>query len=139
MSINLIQTPGPVTIFTSTAGSTSKAGDWYRVHPSIGRLTWQATLNTSSAGATAGSTVYIEVSNTPTSETTGPVPLATKGQTIALAGTTDAVSDGAVLASSMSGAWAWVRANMNSLTTSTAGTAGSPSVSVVMNAGMIGV
>ena len=123
--------PGVTTIFTSTAGSTIATGSWYEILPTIGALAWQVKLQTSSAGATAATTVTIEVSNDSS------LALATVGQTIALTATTDAVSDGAVLASSMRGPWRYIRARMNSLTTSTAGSTGSPAVNVYMSAGYL--
>ena len=123
-----LQTGGPTVIFTSTAGTTSSAGSWYQVHPSINRLAFHVKQTTSSVGATAGSTTYIEVSND------GVTALATKGLTIGITATTDTVSDGGTFASSMQAQWAYIRANLNSLTTSTAGSAGSPAVVVTVGA-----
>jgi len=101
----------------TTAGTTSQAGSWYEVNPKIYALAFQVTQTPSSAGATLSSTVYIEVSND------GVYPVATKAQTFALTGTTWQ-SDGAVFATSMNGAWRFVRANANSISTSTSGSAG---------------
>ena len=129
MSSNYIQTPGPTTLLASTAGSTQTVGSWFEVHPSITRLGFQVILQTASAGATAGTTVFIEATNS----TSYPA-MATKGQTFAPIATTDLVSDGGMMVSSMQGQWRFLRANMNSLTTSTAGSAGSPSVTVVVGA-----
>lgn len=125
--------PGATTIFSNTIATTSLAGSWYQINSNLARFAWQATLTASSAGATCGSTVVIEVSND------GVNPLATKAQTLALTNdTTDFKSDGAVLSSSMQGAWLYVRANVTSLTTSTAGSAGFPVVTVTAAAGYQG-
>ena len=111
-------------IFTSTAGSTAATGTWYSIPHDFGRPAIQVVLAASSAGATAGTTVTIEVSNTTA------VAVATKAATISLTCTTNTVSDGAGLPSSMVGGWRFIRAVLTSLTTSTAGSAGSPSVNV---------
>ena len=124
-----ILSPGTA-ILTSTAGSTAATGSWYTIPPGYGNLTWQAVLTASSVGATAGSTVTIQVSNSTAA------PASTSVQTIALTCTTDTVSGGGVLAgSTMQGQWRLVRALLTSLTTSTAGSAGSPSVVVYANVG----
>ena len=116
-------------ILTTTAGSTVSTGSWYTVPAEIGHITCQAILTASSVGATAGSTVYIEVANTTA------IAAATRATTFALSCTTDVVSDGANFATSMQGAWKLVRARVASLTTSTAGSAGSPVVTVYLGAG----
>ena len=121
--------PGPNTIYTTTVGSTAGTGSWYRVPPWLTRLSVQFILNTSSAGATAGTTTHLEVSND------GVNALLTKGRTFDTQGTTDLIVNGGSLQSSMDAAWGWVRAKVASLTTSTAGSTGSPSVSVIVNAG----
>lgn len=115
-------------ILASTAGSTNATGDWYSVN-NLQRLTAQAILTASSAGATAATTVYIEASNTTQ------IAIATKIATFALTCTTNTVSDGAAMPTSLLGAWKYVRAVLNSLTTSTAGSAGSPAVTVWVGAG----
>lgn len=127
----VIQTAGATNIFTVTAGSTSETGDWYHVDQHFGNLVFQAILTASSAGATAATTVYIEASNSTA------VPISTKIATLSLTCTTDTVSDGAAMPSSLNGAWKLIRANLNSLTTSTAGSAGSPSVTVSAGAGRV--
>lgn len=125
----LIQSPGATVLLTSTAGTTKTVGSWFEVHPKLGKWAFQALLTASSAAATCGSTIYIEVSND------GVYPIATKGLTIALTNTsTDYVCDGGCFATSMAGSWRYVRANLQSLTTSTAGSAGSPAVVVTMGA-----
>lgn len=122
-------TPGVTTLLSNTAGTTNVVGDWVRIHPKLGRLSFQAILIASSVGATASSSVHIEVSND------GFYPLATKALTLSLTNTsTTYASDGGVLASTMDGTWQYVRANLQSLTTSTAGSAGNPQVSVNMGA-----
>ena len=121
--------PGATTLLSNTAGTTTVVGDWFRIHPKLGRLSFHATLLASSIGATASSSVNIEVSND------GVYPLATKALTLSLTNTsTTYASDGGVLASTMDGTWQYVRANCASLTTSTAGSTGNPQVSVTMGA-----
>ena len=120
---------GSNTVLTTTAGSTVSTGSWYSIPPELSRLACQAVLAASSAGATAGTTVYIEVSNTTA------IAAATRACTFALSCTTDTVSDGAVFSTTMNGAWKLVRARVASLTTSTAGSAGSPTVTVYIGAG----
>lgn len=114
-----------------TAGTTVATGDWYTIPGNLGNFTCQAVLTASSVGATAASTVYIEVSNTTA------IAAATRATTFALSCTTDVVSDGAVFSTSMQGAWKLVRARVASLTTSTAGSAGTPSVAVYVSAGRL--
>jgi len=126
-----IQTAGATNIFTSTAGSTTVVGDWYHVDQHFGNLVFQAILTASSVGATAASSVSIEVSNSTA------IAVATKARTFDLTCTTDVVSGGGSLVSSMVGAWKLIRANLVSLTTSTAGSTGSPSVTVTVGAGRI--
>lgn len=122
--------PGSVTtILQSTAESTTKTGDWYQIHPNASRIAWQAVLTVSSAGATAGSTVYVEVANTTA------VAVATKASSFVITATTDTVSDGGVFATTMLGAWKFMRVNMQSLSSSTAGSAGSPQLTVYVSAG----
>ena len=127
-----LQTAGPVTIFASSAGSTSSVGSWYQVHPTLGRLGIQVIGVASSAGATMGTTVFIDVSNSTAYASSSHA--LTFGLTNS---TTDFVSDFAGLPTTFERAWQFIRANMNSLTTSTAGAAGSPSVSVIVNAGYV--
>lgn len=130
-----IQTKGPTTILTvsgassAAAGSTSSVGSWYQIHPSLKTLAIQSVLAVSSAGATAASTVFIEVTNS-----TAIGALATKMLTVALTATTDLVSDGGCASSSMAGPWNFIRANLNGLTTSTAGSSLAPTVTVIVNA-----
>lgn len=130
ISSNFINPHGPTILLQSTAGSTQTVGAWFALSPHAARMGFQAVLQTASAGATAGTTVFIEVANS-----TAYGALATKGQTIAIAATTDLVTEGAGFSSTMDRQWGYVRANMNSLTSSTAGSAGSPSVIVIANAG----
>lgn len=125
-----IQTKGPTTIYQNTAATTKASGDWYQVHPGLKNLTFQVVQTASSVGATASSTTYIEVTNS-----TAEGPVATKWLTVALTGTTDTVTDGgSATGTSMSGPWHFYRANINSVSTSTAGSAGFPVVKVIVNA-----
>jgi hypothetical protein len=133
----LIQSPGPVTILTveakssnaSTASSTSVAGSWYEISPRLDRLGFHVVQIPSSAGGTLNSTIYIEVSND------GLYPIATKAATFALAGSTWQ-SDGATLNTSMQGAWRYIRANANSVSTSTAASTGVGAINVTVNASL---
>lgn len=130
MADNII--PGVVTLLASTAGSTLKVGNWFKVDPSVLHrdLAFQAVMTASSVGATASSTVNIEVSND------GVYPLSTAAALIiALTNTsTTYISGGGCLPSSFAGSWGYIRANLSSLTTSTAGSAGSPAVTVTCGA-----
>ena len=127
----MLNTPGATAILSNTDGTTAVEGSWYEVNPRLRDLSFQAVLQASSAGATCGSTVVIEVSND------GTYPLATK-LTIALTNTTTTyVSDGGTFPSSMQCAWRYVRANVSSLTTSTAGSAGTPQVNVYASARLV--
>lgn len=130
MAFTLVNSAGPTVLLQSSAGTTQTVGGWFRFAPHIANPTFQVKQTSSSVGATAGSTTYIELSND------GVTPIATKGVTVSLTGTTDVVSDGAALPSSLNGSWLYLRANLQSLTTSTAGSAGAPSVTVTMNAGL---
>lgn len=127
----VIQTSGATNIFTSTAGSTTVTGDWYHIDQHFGNLVFQAILTASSVGATAASSIAIEVSNSTA------VAVATVAQTFDLSCTTDTVSDGGTFATTMDGAWKLIRARLVSLTTSTAGSTGSPSVTVTVGAGRV--
>lgn len=122
-------TPGTA-ILASTAGSTAATGSWYTIPPHHRDLSWQAVLTASSVGATAASTVTIQVSNTTS------VAVTTSVQTMALTCTTDTVTNGGTLfGSTLQGQWKYIRALLGSLTTSTAGSAGSPAVTVYVNVG----
>lgn len=125
----LLQT-GPTTILSATAGTTQVTGSWFQIHPGHTELTFQVRMDTSSVGATAASTVIIQVANSTA------IAVAEPGQTFALTATTDIVSAGSALLSTMRGNWQYVRAFLQSLTTSTAGSAGVPTVSVIANAGL---
>ena len=124
---------GAAVITQSTAGTTIASGTWYQIPTNYGNPAWQAILAASSVGATAGSTVTIEVSNTTA------IAISTIAQTIALTCTTDTVSAGGTLyGTTMLAAWKFIRANIASLTTSTAGSAGSPSVRVIVSVQKLG-
>ena len=110
MSYNVLG-PGPTIILTS---SSSGAGDWYRVHDKLGTLTFQVLHIATSVGASISSTTVIEVSND------GTYPLDTVAGSIVLAGASQ-LSDGFAT----NAAWGWVRAKINSLGATTAGSTGS--------------
>lgn len=116
--------PGSKILDTS---STAATGDWYAIDSRYSELTWHAVLFASSVGATAASTVTIQLANTTAA------PASTAAQVIALTCTTDTVGGGGTLAgSTLQGAWKYIRA-LSSLTTSTAGSAGTPNVEVYAN------
>lgn len=100
---NNIYSPGPQTIFNSSALG---GGSWYRLHPQVRNVTFQALQVGSSVGVVVGSTIYIEVSND------GINALATKAGTIAFNGASPQ-SDGFTLDAH----YEYVRANLNSATT----------------------
>ena len=127
----VLNTPGPTTIYQTSVGSTAGTGEWYRVPGRLGKLAFQAILSASSVGATCASSASIEVANSTQ------IACATKGRVFDLTATTDVVSDGGALQSSMEAAWSYVRGKVTSLTTSTAGSAGSPSVSIIVSAQQI--
>lgn len=99
-----IQAGGPQTILNS---SSTGPGQWYRVHPAIRNITFQAIATAS--GATVGSTLVIEASND------GINPLATVMATISLNSSSTIASDGFTLDSH----YEYVRAKTLSLTTGT--------------------
>src|SRR3972149_2148226 len=123
---------GVTTLLESTAGTTATTGNWYRVDENVVRagLAFQAVLTASSVGATATSSVGIEVSND------GVYPLSTApALSISLTNTsTTYISNGGCLATSLAGAFYYVRANLVSLTSSTAGATGGPAVTVTCGA-----
>lgn len=99
---------GPTTILNS---SSSGYGEWHRVHPKLGNLTFQAVHTASgAAGTTVQSTIYIQASND------GVNPLeTTAGSTVGALGTIvlnggSPQSDGFAIDAN----WGWVRAGMPS-------------------------
>ena len=113
------------------SGSTAVTGDWYDIPHDYGNPAWQAVLTNSSVGATAATSVYIEVANSTAA-------YAVRVHSIALTCTTDTVSTGGTLAgSTYDGAWRKIRA-VSSLTTSTAGSSGTPNVAVYCNLQKLG-
>ncbi len=111
---NNIYSPGPQTILNS---SSTGSGSWYRLHPSVRNVTFQALQPGSSVGVTVGSTIYVEVSND------GVNALATKAGTIAFNGASPQ-SDGFT----MDAHFEYVRATINSVTTT------SSAISVIASA-----
>ncbi len=109
MAFNINTTP--VTILDSTS---TGAGQWYRVHPKHSNLTFQVVHTGTSVGATVSSTVLIEASND------GVNAMSTPLATIVIAGDSPQSLGIAIDAN-----WQWVRAKNNSLSASTAGSAGS--------------
>ena len=96
-----IQAGGPQTILNS---SSTGAGNWYRLHPQVRNVTFQAVAT--AAGATIGSTILIQGSND------GVNPIASVLATIALNSSSTVASDGFTLDAH----WEYVRAQVNSLT-----------------------
>jgi hypothetical protein len=124
--------PGANTILGPT-GSTVATGEWYSIPTQCDRLSFEAILQASSVGATAASTVIFQVSNSTLATSNG----AMAGRTIALTCTTDLITGGGSLVSSMVSQWKFVRALVNSLTTSTAGSAGTPAVRAIVGVGSV--
>jgi hypothetical protein len=102
-----LNSPGPTNILSTTAQST---GDWYRVHPKMGKLTFQVVHTGTSDGSSVGSTTVIEASND------GVHALATPLGTVALS-SNSGTNDGFTVDAN----WAFVRARVGSLAAATAG------------------
>jgi hypothetical protein len=118
----------------STAGTTAQAGSWHRWPPNIHSIGFCCNIVGTSAVSTATATVNIEVCNDGLTAASTPI-LSFSGITL----TTDSVTLAGVAASSMPGPWAYVRANLTSLTTATAASTGSPAVvTVTANGGHTG-
>lgn len=110
MAYNINTTP--VTILESTS---TGPGEWYRVHPNRGKLTFQIIQTGTSVGATVASTVLVQASN----DGVNPL-LTTAGSTVdALA--TVVLNGGSPQSAgfAIDAAWEWVRINVNSLSTGT--------------------
>lgn len=108
-----IQAGGHQTILAS---SSTGPGEWYRLHPQIRNVTFQAIAT--GASATIGSTVEIHVSND------GINKVATLLGTISLNSTSTSASDGFT----MDAHWEYVRAQVNSLTTGSMTVLASPQI-----------
>lgn len=102
----LINSPGPITILQTTS---SGFGDFYRIHPKMGKLTFQVLHESSGvAGTTVQSTAIIQASN----DGTNPL-LTTSGSTASALGTVvlnggSPQSDGFAIDAS----WGFVRAGL---------------------------
>ena len=122
-------------VILGPTGSTVATGEWYSIPANVNgsAMSFEAILQASSVGATAASTVIFQVSNTTIATSNG----AQVGRTIALTCTTDLIAGGGSLVSSMAAQWKFVRALVNSLTTSTAGSAGTPAVRAVVTVGSV--
>ena len=113
MSTNVLG-PGPNLILSS---SSSGAGDWHRVHPRLGNLTFQVLhvgCSVGATGTTVSSTVVIEASND------GSNALATVLGTFAISGDSPQ-SDGFTADAN----WSYIRAKINSVGAASAGSTGS--------------
>ncbi|MHB0965512.1 MAG: hypothetical protein ACYC36_03570 [Bellilinea sp.] len=123
----LIQSPGPTAILNITS-TTTGPGSWYRVdNKKLSDLTFQGLHVGTSDGVTVQSTIYIEGSND------GVNAIATKLATFAFNGTTPQ-SEGATMLSTMKGAWEYIRANVNSASSSTSVSTGY-NIQVMVGAG----
>lgn len=116
----LINNAGPVTIFSAEAAAT---GNWYRVHPKLSNLTFQATQTGASVGTTMSSSLVIQASDD------GVNALDTALGTITWSSQATPNSDGFTI----NAAWNYVRAKLNSISTSTSST-NANSVAVVVGA-----
>ena len=111
MAVQHLQSPGGQVILTS---SSTGPGDWYRVHPKLGLLTFQVTHTATSVGASLSSTVVIEGSND------GVNAMATVLGTIVFAGAS-VQSDGFATNNHPE----YIRAKYNGIGAATAGSTGS--------------
>ena len=111
MTTQTLHSPGGQTILNS---SSTGPGDWYRIHPKLGKLFVSVTHQATSVGASLSSTVNIEASND------GVNALATKLGTIVFAGDT-IQTDGFAIDSHPE----YIRANYNSIGAATAASTGS--------------
>lgn len=102
---NNLYSPGSQIIFSSTA---TGAGAWFRLHPNLRNVTFQALQTGTSVGTSVTSSGFIEASND------GVNALATHPITIGLAGASPQ-SDGATLDAH----WEYVRFNLNTISTGT--------------------
>ncbi len=108
---NIINTPGATIIFDQTS-TTLQAGSAFQVMPKISNLTFQAVQSGSSAGVTVTATLNIDVSN-----------IAAVGTTMTINGATPQNAIG-VIASSISGGWSYVRANLTAASSTTTASTG---------------
>ncbi len=97
-------------------GTTALAGAWYRVGPNIDRMWFTSKLTGTSVGSTATATISIQGSNDESVAASTDL-LTFSAQSL----TTDTVTLGGPVPSSLSGAFGYIRANLTSLTTATAG------------------
>jgi hypothetical protein len=101
---NHIHTPGPTVILAS---SSTGPGSWFRVHPKISNLSFQATLTGSSVGVAITGSVKIEASADGTNA------LDTSVGTITPSVGTSPDADGFTT----DAGWGWYRANLQSIST----------------------
>lgn len=101
----VLNSPGPTTILNTTS---SGFGEWYRVHPKLGTLTFQVLQVGASIGATVQSTAIVQASN----DGTNPLQT-TAGSTVSALGTVvlnggSPQSDGFAINAN----WGWVRSGL---------------------------
>lgn len=97
-------------------GTTALEGAWFRLNPEYGRLWFTSKLTGTSVGSTATATISIQGSNDGTNAASTDL-ITFSAQSL----TTDTVVLSGPVPSSLNGAYAYVRANLTSLTTATAG------------------
>ena len=122
-------------------GTTAVEGAWYRMDPRLGRLWFTSKLITGAdQGATADTTftatITIEGSNDGSNAASTVLHTFSAQQS-----TTDTVVLGGPIATSLQGAYGYIRANLTSLTTGTAETTGLAygcQVDITVNAGFLG-
>lgn len=108
---NNIHTGGPTVIMNSTSSALG-AQSGYQVLPRVRDLTFQTMMAGTSAGVTVTATLNIDVSNDGTNWTAAP------GTTMTINGVTPQTAIGRI-ATSLEGAWAYVRANLTAASSST--------------------
>lgn len=113
---NIIQTPGS-NVILDQATTTLGAGSGFQVMPKIGNLTFMALISGTSAGVTVTGTLNVDVSNDGTNF------VAAVGTTMTINGVTPQAAIG-VIASSLNGGWAYVRANLTAASSTTTASTG---------------
>lgn len=130
-SSNFIQTPGPVTILGPTTAT--GAGNWFRVQPNIGNLTFGIDQTGSSVASTVTSSGVIEASFD--AVTPAEVVLATWSLNGTVGGSPGATVIG--IASSLQGQYPYIRAKLNSINASSVASTGTPGGVTVQAAGTL--
>ena len=111
MAYNINTTP--VQILGTTGTTSTGPGNWFRVHPNRGKLTFQAIHSGTSVGVTVQSTIHIQASN----DGVNPL-LTTAGTTVDALGTI--VLNGGSPQSAgfaIDASWEYIRASINAIST----------------------